>query len=476
MRTATADVPNAANATGAEPTTALKPGARLGAYELLSPLASGGMGHVWSALRLGDFGFRRTVAIKVMREELSADPGFRTMFLDEARLASRISHTNVVEVLDLGESGGVLFLAMALVEGDSLAHLIDAAAARGTVRDVAHEVTARIGADVLRGLHAAHSLRSEAGEPIEFVHRDVSPQNILVGQDGVAKLTDFGVAKAEGAKASRDLSNRKGKLAYMAPEQFRSEAIDRRADLYALGVVLWELLAGARLPEEFRGERAGQGVPHPSMVNPKASRALGDVIMRAVRADPADRFSSAEEMADALEGAAHAEGIALSSKSVAAWVNGLASERILRRRHDTEAQLARTQAGTATTLPGDVEPRAGSPRKGAATALLAAGAAALLLIGLGGVAWRRAATSRVTETASAPSAMVTEAPPPDVSMAQTPSSSVAPAAPPTASHPPTPTAPLTSASAAPRGKTNVARPQRPSKPKPKYGNPYEGAP
>jgi len=160
------------------------------------------MGHVWSAVRLGDFGFRRTAAIKVMREELAANPGFRRMFLDEARLASRISHSNVVEVLDLGEGeGGVLFQAMALVEGDSLARLEQSARDRGA--RISPAVAARIASDVLRGLHAAHELRSESGELLEFVHRDVSPHNILVGLDGVAKITDFGVEYTAGDLSSK---------------------------------------------------------------------------------------------------------------------------------------------------------------------------------------------------------------------------------------------------------------------------------
>ncbi len=488
VRTATASLPKGHEAPSGERPASLQPGMRLGAYELLTPLASGGMGHVWSAVRIGDFGFRRTAAIKVMREELAREPGFRRMFLDEARLASRISHTNVVEVLDLGEAdGGTLFQAMALVEGDSLARLERTARERGTT--VEPSVLARITSDVLRGLHAAHELRSEEGQLVEFVHRDVSPQNILVGLDGVAKITDFGVAKAAGAHASTSRSGPKGKIAYMAPEQFLGEHVDRRCDVFAVGVVLWELLTAMRMPTDPASIAAGTAIPHPCDVVADAHRPLADVAMRALAHEREERFATAEAMADAIEREAHAAGLVLSSKPVAAWVAELSGEHIKQQRNDTEAQLARTHAGTAWAEVAEgegttkVDPHALQRTRNRRWAFATVGAAlvAMAVIAYAGGAVIRTRGAAV-ETAATALALRTAAPdpppppPPSEASAATPSQPIASARPEETSP-----APGASASAPrPRGRV-TARPQRApasatsAAPKPKYGNPYEGA-
>jgi serine/threonine protein kinase len=481
VRTATASLPRGHEAPAGERPASLQPGMRLGAYELLTPLASGGMGHVWSAVRIGDFGFRRTAAIKVMREELAREPGFRRMFLDEARLASRISHTNVVEVLDLGEAeGGTLFQAMALVEGDSLARLERTARERATTVEPC--VVARITSDVLRGLHAAHELRSEEGQLVEFVHRDVSPQNILVGLDGVAKITDFGVAKAAGANATTSRSGPKGKVAYMAPEQFLGEHVDRRCDVFAVGVVLWELLTALRMPTDPASIAAGTAIPHPCEVVADAHRPLADVAMRALAHEREERFATAEEMADAIEREAHAAGLVLSSKSVAAWVAELAGDHIKQQRDGTEAQLARTHVGTAwaegagTTK---VDPRTLGRQRRSPYATVGALLVAVAVIVYAGRAVMRSRGAQppveTTATALATRPAAADPPPSEASAAALPRK--------TASAIPEETSPAPGASAPrPRGR-GTARPQRPpasasatsvsAAPKPKYGNPYE---
>ena len=479
MRTATVNLPIAAPSDGGaapvDKPDALQPGSRLGAYELLTPLASGGMGHVWSAVRLGDFGFRRTAAIKVMREELAVDPGFRRMFLDEARLASRISHTNVVEVLDLGEGeGGVLFQAMALVDGDSLTRLEQRSQERGQQPSAA--VAARITSDVLHGLHAAHELRADDGRLLEFVHRDVSPHNILVGLDGVAKITDFGVAKAAGATAKASRTGPQGKLAYMAPEQARGEEVDRRADIYAVGVVLWELLTGARLLREATGAAADRQVFHPCDVRPDAHPGLADVALRALGTRRDERFATAEEMADAVERAAYESGIVLSQRAVAAWVSELAGDHIKKKRLDTEAQLARTHAGTAWTK-GDatestmLEPAA--PRSQRRLHVLI-GCCVLLIVGASAIVVRKAyhtvppssaapAQESAGFLASAPSAE------PSVVRDEPALGTDAGAGMTTPS-----TASASSMSARPRPHAGARPPKPGPMPKPKYANPYEG--
>ncbi|HEX3344281.1 MAG TPA: serine/threonine-protein kinase, partial [Polyangiaceae bacterium] len=222
-------------------------GMRLGRYELLTLLASGGMAQVFIARLAGQHGFERLVALKTMRPEHAESDAFRRMFLDEAQLAARIRHVNVVEVLDLGDEQGIVYQAMTLVEGDSVAALLRRRRQLGA-RGLPHGVAARIVADVLSGLHAAHELTDADGRALHIVHRDVSPQNVLVSVDGIAKIADFGIAKARLRLADEtDAGQIKGKFAYMAPEQLERRTTDRRADVFSTGVMLWEALTGKRL-------------------------------------------------------------------------------------------------------------------------------------------------------------------------------------------------------------------------------------
>jgi serine/threonine-protein kinase len=294
---------------------------------------------------LGTAGFSRDVAIKRLHPQFARDPEFVAMFLDEARLASRIGHPNVVPILDVVAEGGELFLVMELVVGESLAKL-----ARTCPSGLPLPIAASIVVGVLEGLHAAHEARGEDGAPLTIVHRDVSPQNVLVGSDGVARLIDFGVAKAAGnANATRD-GQIKGKVAYMAPEQLNAAPIDRRADLYSVGVLLWELLTGRRYFGLVETDTAlairamTTAAEPPSLHRSEVPAALDGVVLRSLEKDRDRRFSTAREMAQALEVAFPPA----PSRDVAAWVRGRAADSLSAQ----AKRLAEFDVSVATELPG----------------------------------------------------------------------------------------------------------------------------
>src|SRR5690349_19226664 len=203
----------------------------VGRYALFEEIACGGMAAVHVGRLVGPVGFSRTVAIKRLHPQFAKDPEFVTMFLDEARLAARVRHPNVVPTLDVVASQGELFLVMEYVQGEAFARLLHVTKQNG--QRIPRDIVCSVLVAVLHGLHAAHEAKSERGEPLGIVHRDVSPQNILVGVDGIPRVLDFGIAKAIGRYQQTGQGVIKGKLGYMPPEQVRGEAIDRRADLYA---------------------------------------------------------------------------------------------------------------------------------------------------------------------------------------------------------------------------------------------------
>lgn len=273
----------------------------------------------------GPMGFGRTVAIKRLHPSCADNGELAIMLGDEARLASRIDHPNVVRTLDVVAAEGELLVVMELVQGVSLAGLIKSAAAVGERIPVRVAVGVVVG--LLYGLHAAHEATSESGRPLDLVHRDVSPQNVLVGSDGVPRVVDFGVAKAMGRlHTTRDGSIR-GKMAYMPVEQLAGESIDRRADIYAASVVLWELLAGRRLFARDSDAATVTAVlhapaPKPSEARPEIPASLDAIVARGLARDRTERFSSALEMAAALE----ETQLAASPREIAAFVKRLASE------------------------------------------------------------------------------------------------------------------------------------------------------
>ncbi len=315
----------------------------VGRYVLHGEIAHGGMATVHYGRLVGEVGFSRTVAIKCLHAQFAKDPDFKSMFLDEARLCARIRHPNVVPILDVVALEGELFMVMEYVQGETLSRLVRNS--RNASKRVPLRIVSAILTNALEGLHAAHEAVSELGEPLGIVHRDVSPQNIMVGVDGVARVLDFGVAKAAGRLQSTRDGQLKGKLPYMAPEQLRGSRIDRRTDVYAAAVVLWESLTGRRLFDAedevvIFGKVLEGAVEPPSRLVPGLPRALDEVCLRGLAADPDRRFQSAQEMAIALE---HAVGVAIP-REVGRWVDQMAGAS-LKKRSDCIAEIESVPSG-----------------------------------------------------------------------------------------------------------------------------------
>ncbi|HSC89378.1 MAG TPA: serine/threonine-protein kinase, partial [Polyangiaceae bacterium] len=294
-------------------------------YELIGEIASGGMATVYLARLTGVGGFQRLFAIKRLHPHLAGDKEFVEMFLDEARLAAGIHHPHVVPILEVGASPGGYYLVMEYIEGETFARLL--ARAASTRQPIPMSVVLRIGLDTLAGLHAAHELRDETGQLAGVVHRDVSPQNVLVGVDGVARITDFGVARAAARLTATRVGQLKGKIAYMAPEQARGEEnLDRRADVFAAGIVIWEGLAHRRL---FKAENEAGTLsrvlnePIPILVDaaPGVPRAISDVVMRSLARDLDVRYATCADFADALERAALVSGIGATSRDMQGYLS-----------------------------------------------------------------------------------------------------------------------------------------------------------
>ncbi len=316
-------------------------------YELVAEIASGGMATVFLARLSGVGGFQRFVAIKRLHPHLANENEFVTMFLDEARLAAGIHHPNVVPILEVGASERGYYIVMEYVEGDTLARLL--ARAASSSERLPPEIAIRIVIDMLAGLHAAHELRDEMGQPTELVHRDVSPQNVLVGTDGIARITDFGVARASTRLAATRVGQLKGKIAYMAPEQAMGKSdVDRRADVFASGIVLWEVLAGRRL---FKAENeAGtlsrvlsETIVDPSEVNPSVNREVAAVCMKALERERDKRFATCAQFADALERATTSVGKVASARELSAYVASVIGHEIAQQREAVRAWLARSE-------------------------------------------------------------------------------------------------------------------------------------
>ena len=294
-------VPRLVEDTGPRPRAVL----RVGRYEVDARIAMGGMATVHLGRVLGAAGFSRIVAIKRLLPQFANDPEFESMFVAEAQLAARIHHPNVVPTLDVVSSDGELLLVMEYVAGESLARLTISARDAG---DMPQPVALAIVCDALHGLHAAHEANDRHGKPLGIVHRDMSPQNVIVGTDGVARVIDFGIAKAANSVNITREGMVRGKAAYMAPEQLSCEALTRRTDIYPLGVMLWELLVGDRLfPGGTRPDLIAKvegRIPRPKSRVPGLSPKLDAITMRALSTNESDRFATALEMAQALESAA----------------------------------------------------------------------------------------------------------------------------------------------------------------------------
>ena len=324
-----------------------QPVAVIGRYALHDEIASGGMATVHFGRLLGPVGFARTVAIKRLHQQFAKDPEFVSMFLDEARLAARIRHPNVVPTLDVVALSGELFLVMDYVHGVSLSRLMRSAAAQG--KRIPIEVSATILVGALHGLHAAHEARSERGLPLGIVHRDVSPQNIMIGSDGSPRVLDFGVAKASWRIQTTRDGQVKGKLSYMAPEQVNGGTVGPWTDVYAAGIVFWEALANQRLFKS--GDSAAilsrftktEPVPAPSVHNAEVTPELDAVVLRALESACELRFPSAHEMADAIEAAAPLA----SSSAVARWMQSVVHEELATH----SALIAEIENGSSVSAP-----------------------------------------------------------------------------------------------------------------------------
>ena len=315
---------------------------RIGDYRVIAELARGGMGRVYLARSSGQAGFERLFAIKVMHDRLLDDAEARLMLLDEAHIASRLHHPNVVSVLDVGRYADGHYLVMDYVEGCTLKQLLD----RTPGYRPAHIIVA-IMLDALRGLHAAHTLRNAHDEPFHVVHRDVSPDNLLVGLDGCCRVTDFGVAKARERLIDTQVGVCKGKIAFMAPEQLHDGKVDMRVDVWAAGVTLYAALTGEH---PFKARNDGSilhSILHddpspPSVVGMCPPAQLDAVILRALARDPEQRFADAQAFADALREVAIAADLLGTSKDVAGWVETAAGYRLAQRRRMI-AELSRDE-------------------------------------------------------------------------------------------------------------------------------------
>ncbi|RYZ07407.1 MAG: serine/threonine protein kinase [Myxococcales bacterium] len=287
--------------------SSLQVGSILGRYELLLPIAKGGMAQVWAARLRGTRGFQKLVAIKTILADVMDNTRMEQMFLEEATLASQIHHPNVVQTQELGEQEGTLYLAMEWVDGEPLSQVMARAAERG---GLPLPIAVNLIAQACQGLQAAHDLRDESGERLGVVHRDVSPQNLLISYSGTAKLVDFGIAKVAARSTGLTQAGEvKGKFAYMAPEQVRGQVIDARTDLFSLGILLYSVTTGKH---PFRGSHTGETLQNICSATPAGSiRAflpdyppeLEAVVLKALQKQPDDRFSSAHELLAALDAA-----------------------------------------------------------------------------------------------------------------------------------------------------------------------------
>ena len=274
---------------------------RLGKYRMIARVGTGGGATVYLALASGAAGVNKLLVVKVLREDLADDPSFVAMFLDEARLSTRLNHPNIVQVIEVGQEGGFHFIVMEYLEGKPLARLID-----GDVPGVGRDVVLHLIAESLDGLHYAHELADYDGTPLGVVHRDFSPQNIFVTYDGHAKLLDFGVAKVLTSSVQTEIDVLKGKPRYMAPEQMSGQKVDRRADVFSAGIVLWEAVAGRRM---WAGKTdvavmyaVGSGrIPRIEAVAPKTPPELVRILSRALALSRDDRYPTALALQEDLE-------------------------------------------------------------------------------------------------------------------------------------------------------------------------------
>ncbi|MBK8169136.1 MAG: serine/threonine protein kinase [Sandaracinaceae bacterium] len=296
---------------------------RFGKYRIRYRMARGGMASIYLAQEVLPDGEEKWVALKLIHEHLAEDRRFVTMFFDEVRVSERIDNPNVCKVIDFGEENGKSYLAMEYMHGETLTRVFKRAMS-GSVLPA--EVAVRVIIDAARGLHAAHELRGDDGMPLNVVHRDISPANIMVLYDGTTKVLDFGVARARGRLTETVAGELKGKVPYMPPEQVRGQAVDRRADIWSLGVVLWEALTSRSLfqadnePSTMLEVVEGKLVP-PSEIKASVPKELDAIVMSALVRKIDDRVDTAEQFASKLEEWLKTTANPATTADVAAWMN-----------------------------------------------------------------------------------------------------------------------------------------------------------
>jgi serine/threonine protein kinase len=316
---------------------------RFGKYDLLEPIATGGMAEVFKATLSGESGFERILAIKCILPHLSEDEEFVSMFVDEAKIAVQLSHSNIAQIFDLGVVEGRYFIALEYVHGRDLRAICHREERRGG--GVPIPVACHIVMKVAAALNHAHNALGRDGRPLAVIHRDVSPQNILISFDGGVKVIDFGLAKAAGRATQTQAGVLKGKLAYLSPEQTTGEGIDHRSDIYALGICFHELLTGQRLfhretdIDTIMAVRAGR-VPRPSQIASDVPPALDAIVQRVLARDRDRRYQSAMELHDALEEFIYESGRIPSRRDLTAYMRDLFPEDVL-----TEAELPELDPG-----------------------------------------------------------------------------------------------------------------------------------
>jgi len=319
----------------------------IGKYHLVAELARGGMGIVHLAAAQGPGGFNKLLVVKELKPELSHDECYVSMFLDEARLAARLTHPNIVQTIEVGSEGSRHYMVMEFLDGRSLHRMIRRFRDQGGFPVAAH---LRILAEALLGLHYAHDLRDFDGQPLDIVHRDVSPLNVFVTFDGQAKVVDFGIAKSIESSTETKTGVLKGRVAYMAPEQAWGHTVDRRADVYSAGVMLWEAAAGRRLwpgmsDVEILARLLREGPPPLSAARPDAPEDLEAICARAMERRPEDRYESALDLLDDLEAHLAARDDRMGMREVGALVGKVFAEERRRMSALIDDTLARVRAG-----------------------------------------------------------------------------------------------------------------------------------
>ena len=338
---------------------------QLGKYQLMKSIATGGMAEIFVAKQSGIEGFEKLVVVKLLQPEMARNQDAVDMFLNEARLAARLSHPNVVQIFDLGAAGDDFYIAMEYIHGVDL--LTFAKAFKKQKKILSLEQILSIVCYALEGLHYAHTQVDQRGAPLDIVHCDVSPHNILVSFEGVVKVVDFGIAKVVSKLGKTESSLVSGKLSYMSPEQARGMPLDGRTDLFSLGIVLWELTAGRRLyprkaPAEIMRLLTTTDIPSPRHINALFPVELEPIVLRAVARDPAKRFQSAFEMHQALVAFMKTKGMTQSSMELSATMKDLFADRITSVKRIEQAQQA--GAGLEDLLFDDLGIDDGSPAPG----------------------------------------------------------------------------------------------------------------